>query len=178
MLYLPTLPCDWTLSRWTGRPHGLGIDPIGVECFVPVEERKRGLFGRRRGGVSASPYLHVLVHSELSGERIRSWARAQVARLGALAEQPDAEGDVLNRLAEAETSRLADVAWTPASFVVDGEPVGGAVYLAEPQRWAGYVEVGADRLALVGRDLAPSDAVLRTASSDEARQIRTAALRV
>jgi len=178
VLYLPEFPCEWALSRWSGRPHGLAIDPLGVECFVAPPTPRRGLFGRRRSEPAPSLYLHVLVHNELSSDRIRSWARTQVARLGVLATQPDAEGDTLNRLAEEESGRLVDREWTPAEIVIDGVPRAGSAFLAEPQRWAAYVDLGADRIALVGRDLTLEAARLRTATADEARRIRTDALRV
>lgn len=178
MLYLPEFPCDWALSRWTGRPHGLTIDPLGVECFVAPPAQRRGLFGRRRAEPSVSPYLHVLVHNELSSDRIRSWARMQVARLGVLATAPDAEGDALNRLTEQESALLADREWTPVEVVIDGAPHPGSAFVAEPLRWAAYLDLGADRVALVGRDLTLAAARLRTATADEARRLRTDALRV
>lgn len=178
MLYVPEFPCDWALSRWSGRPHGLTIDPLGVECFVAPTETRRGLFGRRRVTPASSVYLHVLVHQELSSDRIRSWARAQVARLGVLASQPDAAGDVLNRLADEEAARLADGDWTPAEVVIDGIAHAASAFVAEPGRWAAYVDLGADRVALVGRDLDLADARLRTATAEEARRVRTDALRV
>lgn len=178
MIYLPTFPCDWVLSRWTGRAHTLTIDPIGVECFVSGAEPRRGLFGRRRAAAPVAEYLHVLVHGEQSSDRIRSWAATQVAQLGVLAERPDASGDELNRLTEAEALRLADREWTPASVVIDGQAHEASAYVVETDRWAAFVDLGADRVAMVGRGLPLGRATLRTASSDEARQLRTDALRV
>lgn len=179
MLYLPDFDCDTTLSRWTGRPHGLSIDPLGVECFVAAPEPRRRLFGRRP---AASPppaaYLHVLVHQELSSDRIRSWAANQVALLGVLATNPDAAGDALHRLTAEESERLAGREWTPTTLTLDGGELAASAFVAEPGRWAAYVEVGEDRIALVGRGLEPAQAPLRTATSDEARRLRTEALRV
>lgn len=179
MIYLPTFPCDRVLSRWTGRAHTLTIDPIGVECFVSGSAPRRGLFGRRRAAEPVvETYLHVLVHGEQSSDRIRSWAANQVAQLGVLAEHPDAAGDELNRLTAAEAERLADREWTPATVVIDDTPHAASAFVAAPDRWAAYVDLGADRVALVGRGLPLADASLRTASTDEARELRTAALRV
>ncbi len=179
MIYLPAFDCDWVLSRWTGRAHTLTIDPIGVECFVAGAPPRRGLFGRRR---AADPvvagYLHVLVHAEQPSDRIRSWAINQVAQLGVLAAQPDAVGDALNRLTAEEAGRLAGREWTAAEVVVDGVAHAASAFVAEPGRWAAYVDLGADRVVLVGRGVTQEQAALRTASSDEARQLRTDALRV
>lgn len=179
MIYLPTFPCEWVLSRWSGRAHSMTIDPIGVEAFVPQEPAPRGIFGRRRKEpVAPAAYLHVLVHQELSSERIRSWAVGQVAQLAALAAQPDAVGDTLNRLAASEADRLSGRDWIPADITVDGVTWAASAYVDSPGRWAAYVELGHDRVALVGRDLELADASLRTASLDEARQLRSEALRV
>lgn len=178
MIYLPDFDCDWALSRWTGRPHGLTIDPIGVECFVAAPEPKRRLFGRRPVAPEPAEYLHVLVHQELTSDRIRSWAAHQVAVLGVLAVRPDAAGDELNRLAAQEAAALEGRDWTPASVTVDGVAAAASAFVAEPDRWAAYVELGEDRVALVGRGLALDRARLRTASADEARRVRTDALRV
>jgi hypothetical protein len=179
VLYLPTFDCEWALSRWSGRPHGLTLDPLGVECFVSVPEPKRGLFGRRRStDPSAAPYLHVLVHTDLSAERVRSWAVGQVARLGVLAAVPDAVGDTLNRLTEEESGRLADRAWTPATITLGGAPHQASAFEAEPGRWCAYLEVDGDRVALVGRALALADVGLRPATSAELAEVRAAALRV
>ena len=179
MLYLPTFDCEWALSRWSGRPHGLTLDPLGFECFVAVPAPKRGLFGRRRPAESApAPYLHVLVHVDLSADRVRSWVTGQVARLGVLAVTPDAVGDLLNRLTEEESARLSDRAWEPATVVVDGAPRAASAFVAEPGRWGAYLEVGDDRVALVGRGLALADVALRSATEDEQAQVRAVALRV
>lgn len=179
MIYLPAFACDWVLSRWTGRAHGLSIDPIGVECFVAGPEPRRGLFGRRRAAepVVAS-YLHVLVHTEQSSDRIRAWAAHQVAQLRVLADHPEASGELLNRLTEEESQRQADRDWTPTHVVLDGSPREASAFVVEPERWAAYVDLGADRVALVGRGLTLEEACLRTASNDEARKLRTDALRV
>lgn len=177
VIYLPAFDCDTVLSRWTGRPHGMTIDPIGVECFV-MPPARRTLLGRRREASEPSAYLHVLVHDELSSDRIRSWATSQVARLAALANQPDAEGDLLNRLAAEAQESLMDREWTPQALVVDGHVHPGSAFVAEPLRWAAYLELGADRVALVGSGLTPEEAPLRTATGDEARALRTDALRV
>jgi len=179
VLYLPTFDCEWALSRWSGRPHGLTLDPLGVECFVPVPAPKRGLFGRRRAAdPAAAPYLHVLVHTDLPAERVRSWAVGQVARLGVLAAVPDAVGDTLNRLTEEESARLADRAWAPATIEVDGAPRQASAFEAEPGRWCAFLEVDGDRVALVGRALALGDVGLRAATDAEVAQVRAAALRV
>jgi len=179
MIYLPTFDCDWVLSRWTGRAHTLTIDPIGVECFVAGSPQRRGLFGRRRAAEPpVAGYLHVLVHAEQSSDRIRSWAATQVAQLGVLAAHPDATGDLLNRLTAEEAERLAGRDWTPAEVVVDGVAQAASALVAEPERWAAYVDLGADRVALVGRGLPLAQAALRTASTEEARRLRTDALRV
>lgn len=178
MIFLPDLDWDATLSRWTGRPHGLTIDPIGVECFAPVAEPKRGWFGRRRDEPTASPYVHVLAHRELGSDRIRAWASGQVAQLAALSREPDATGQRLTELTEAEAARLAGRDWTPASLTVDGVAHPGSAYVDTPERWAAYVEVGEDRIALIGRDVTLDAVALRTASGDEARRLRTDALRV
>lgn len=178
MIYLPVFECEWTLSRWTGRPHGLSIDPIGVECFVPVAAPKRRLFQRRPAAPAGSPYLHVLVHNDLPSDRIRSWAEGQVAQLGVLEKHPDASGDQFNRLAEAESGRLEDRDWTPATMTVDGVSHAASAFVAQPERWAAYVDLGQDRVVLVGHNLPLDGLALRTASSQEAREVRTAALRV
>ncbi len=179
MIYLPAFACDRVLSRWTGRAHSLTIDPIGVECFVAGPPPRRGLLGRRRATQPpVAAYLHVLVHGEQPSDRIRSWAMNQVAQLGVLAEHPGATGDELNRLTAAAVERLAGREWTAAEVVVDGVAHAASAFVAEPERWAAYVELGADRVALVGRGLPLAGAALRTATSDEARQLRTDALRV
>nr|NLI50155.1 hypothetical protein [Propionibacterium sp.] len=179
MIYLPAFPCDWVLSRWTGRAHTLTIDPIGVECFVAGPPPRRGLFGRRHTAEpTVAVYLHVLVHGEQTSDRIRSWAANQVAQLGVLAERPDAAGDELNRLTAEQAERLAGREWTPAEVVVDQVAHAASAFVAAPDRWAAYVELGPDRVALVGRGLSLAQAALRTASTDEARRLRTDALRV
>ncbi len=181
VIYLPAFDCDWVLSRWTGRPQGLTIDPIGVEAFVAAPTAKpSGLLGRLRKAEPTGPdaYLHVLVHDELPSDRIRSWAVNQVAKLRVLGERPDAAGDSLNRLTAQEVERLTDRDWTAAQVVIDGTAHPASVFEAEEGRWAAYADLGADRLVLVGQGLTLADATLRTASTEEARQLRTDALRV
>ncbi len=178
MIYLPTFDCEWALSRWSGRPQGLAIDPLGVECGVTAPIPKRRLFQRRAAEPAASVYLHVLVHTDLSSDRIRSWARGQVAQLGVLETYPDARGDDLNRLTESELAALEGLEWTLASVTVDGVARQGSALVVRPDRWAAFIDLGADRVVLVGSHLALDDVALRAATSDEARQVRTAALRV
>lgn len=177
MMYLPVIPCDTALSRWTGRPVGMTIDPLGVECFIPGPVLRGGLFRRRREP-EVRAYLHVLVHGELGPDRVRSWAAGQVARLAALADEPDAVGDRLNRLAAEHGERIAAVEWTDTELQVDGHSVPGSCYVDGPSRWAAYFELGDDRVALVGRDLALAETALRTATDVEARALRMDALRV
>ncbi|WP_040160814.1 hypothetical protein [Nigerium massiliense] len=177
MIYLPAFEADWTMSRWTGRPQGLSIDPIGVECLVPAEVR-RGLFGRRKAAEQPAAFLHVLVHEEMPSDRIRSWAARQVALMLALDEQPQLAGDALNRLADDHARDLRGRDWVPATVILDGTPREASVFEAAPDRWAAYLDLGTDRVAIVGRDLALADAPLRTATAEEARQLRTEALKV
>ena len=177
MLYVPEFDCDVTLSRWTGRPSGLTIDPFGVECFVAAPTPKRRLFGRRPAAVRPA-YLHVLVHRELAAERIKSWAVMQVARLGVVGDDPALSGDPLNRLVEAELGRLGSVTWTPSTVVIDGVDRPAEAFVVDEQRWAVCVDVGQQQVALVGRDIALDAARLRSASDAETREIRMAALRV
>lgn len=153
----------------------MSIDPIGVECFVDVP-RGRGLFGR--GKPTPEPYLHVLVHDELPSDRIRSWAARQVALMLALDADPQLAGDPLNRAADEQGRGLQGRDWVPATVVMDGQAREASVYEAAPDRWAAYLDLGEDRVVIVGRDLALADAPLRTASADEARELRTEALKV
>lgn len=177
MIYLPTFTCEWTLSRWAGRPQGLSIDPMGVECFQPQPEPKRGLFGRRRPAPLTSPYLHVLVHREQAEDRVRSWAIGQLARLTVLSNTPDATGEDLTRLAEVEAHRLSEH-WQASTMVVAGRECSASVCSVSAELWAAYVERADEKIALVGRDIQLVDAHLRPASVEETQSLVQAALRV
>lgn len=177
MIYVPDFQADWALSRWTGRPAGLTIDPIGVEATIRAAPVKRRLFARPRPP-EPEPYLHALVHTELPSDRIRSWAMRQVAVLAALEGTPEASGEHLNRQADAEAERLSGRDWVPATVMIDGRGHAASVYEDGPTRWAAYVDLGADRLALIGQGLTLAEAPLRTADADEARRLRTDALQV
>ena len=178
MLYVPDFEAEWSLSRWTGRPQGLTIDPLGVEAVI-VPEARKGLRARfHHEELAPIRYLHVLVHQEMPTDRIRSWCANQVAQVGVLMEHPDAFGDELNRLTADEAERLSGRDWTPAQVIVDGVAHQASAYVAEPDRWAALVELGEERVALVSRGFTIEEATLRTATYDEARRIRTDALRV
>lgn len=167
MIYLPVAASQQTLSSWTGRPSGLTIDPIGVEA-VP-----------NAAGAGPDAYVHVLSHQELSPERIRSWQRRQLVthvvtqRLGA-----SATGDAINRAADDLAAEVADRDWIDGTIVVDGVAVTASVWELSDRLWACYTEVGDDLVAVVGSDVPRESIALRTASGDEARALRTEALRV
>ena len=166
MIYLPTAVREQALSSWAGRPDGLRIDPIGVEA-VP---RIRGA-GRRS-------YVHVLTHQDLSPTRIRSWQVRQIlqhlVRLGS----PSAEGDDLNRLVDARAEQHAGREWLPATITIDGRSQPALSWTVTPTLWAVYAEQGEDRIAVIAKDVPAGALELRTASTQEARELRTEALRV
>ena len=166
MIYLPEQAAESALSAWAGRPDGLVIDPIGVEA-VPLAP-----------GAGPRPYLHVLCHRELPAAHIRSWMRRQVAQHLVRLDDPDAAGDTLNRLTDDRLAALADRDETPTVISVDGAPVTVAAWEITPMLWAAYTELGDDLVAIIGSDLPLSSVRLRTATSDEARELRTQALRV
>ncbi len=166
MIYLPVTAREVVLSGWAGRPSGLSIDPIGVECVPRVR------------GAGRHPYLHVLAHRDLQPARIRAWQMRQVAQHLVRREAPKASGDELNRLTDDRLAALGGLAWTPATVVLDGRGMPVSRWQVEPRLWAAYAEIGEDRVALIGSDI-PLDAVeLRTASAEEALRLRTDAMRV
>lgn len=176
MLFVPTSGFDVGLSPWTGRA-GMVIDPWGVECFGEVAPERRGRWFRRREK-PVPTYLHVLVHTDLPAERVQSWAAGQLARLGAVAVEPDAQGDRLNRLAEEESARLHQRPWHETTLVVDEADVHALCLAADEQRWAAYLEVDGRRIAVLGKGVPAEQVRLRSATEPELRDLRMAALRV
>lgn len=167
MIYVPTAVSEQALSSWAGRPVGLTIDPIGVEAVPAV------------AGAGPRAYVHVLAHHEMTPERIRSWQQRQLTqhlvrdRIG-----QDVSSDEFNRATDELALQLADREWIDGTVVIDGSAVTATVWELSPTLWAAYTELGEDRIALIGSDV-PRDAIaLRTATSDEARALRTEALRV
>lgn len=167
MIYLPVSVSEQSLSSWTGRPVGLTIDPIGVEAVPAVP------------GAGPRAYVHVLVHHELGSERIRSWQRRQLTQH--LVRQligDDASTDAFNRATDDYAETLADRDWVEGTLVVDGSPVAASVWELSDALWATYAEVGDERIAVIGSDVPREAVALRMASNDEARELRTEALRV
>lgn len=167
MIYMPTPVSAHALSSWSGRATGLTIDPIGVEAVPDVT------------GAGPAPYVHVLAHHELSPERIRSWQRRQLLQhlvrrqLG-----DDVSSDEFNRATDEMASLFADRDWIDGTIVVDGAAVTASVWELSGTLWAVYTELGDERIAIIGSDVPRPGVALRTASGDEARALRTAALRV
>lgn len=167
MIYVPTAVVVQALSSWTGRPVGLTIDPIGVECVPDVP------------GAGPGAYVHVLAHHELAPERIRSWQQRQLTQhLVKLQVGADAPADEFNRATDDMAAFLADREWIDGTIVVDGVPVTASVWELSSTLWATYTELGEERVAVIGSDVARDAVALRTASSEEARALRTEALRV
>jgi len=166
VIHLPTAVSRQALSSWSGRPDGLRIDPIGVEAVADVP------------GAGPAPYVHVLTHQDLAPERVRSWQRRQIAQHLVRQADADAQGDPFNRLVDDRLDALADLDWGPATVLVDGRPVPALLWQAGPLLWAAYLEQGEDRVALIASDVPVGAIELRTASADEARALRTEALRV
>ena len=167
MIYVPVSVSQQTLSSWTGRPVGLTIDPIGVEAIPDVP------------GAGPRAYVHVLAHHELSPGRIRSWQRRQLTQH--LVRQQlgdDVTSDAFNRATDELAASLQDREWEDGTLTVDGAPVAASVWRLSDSLWATYAEVGEERLAVLGSDVPREAVALRTASTDEARALRTEALRV
>ena len=167
VIYVPVSVAQQALSSWTGRPVGLTIDPIGVEA-VPVVP-----------GAGPHAYVHVLAHHELSPERIRSWQRRQLTQHLVRHQLGDSvTSDAFNRATDELAVSLEDRDWVDGTLVVDGAAVAASVWQLSDSLWATYAEVGEERVAVLGSDV-PRDAVaLRTATTGEARALRTEALRV
>lgn len=167
VIYVPTAVSTQALSSWAGRPSGLTIDPIGVEAVPAVP------------GAGPGAYVHVLAHHEMPPERIRSWECRQLTQH--LARQQvgkDATTDEFNRVTDELAATLADRDWIDGTIVVDGVAVTASVWELSDRLWAVYTELGEERVAVIGSDVPRAAVALRTASGDEARALRTEALRV
>ena len=66
----------------------------------------------------------------------------------------------------------------PATITIDGRAERAIAWEVSPTLWAIYVEQGEDRIAVIASDVPAGALELRTASIDEARELRTEALRV
>lgn len=167
VIYVPTAVAVQALSSWTGRPVGLTIDPIGVECVPDVP------------GAGPGAYVHVLSHHELAPDRIRSWQQRQlVQHLVRQRVGDDVSSDEFNRATDDFAAQFADRAWIDGTIVLDGVAVTASVWELSPTLWATYTELGEERVAVIGSDVPRSAVALRTASGEEARELRTEALRV
>ncbi len=167
MIYLPTSVHRQVLSPWTGQPAGFTIDPIGVEAVPAVP------------GAGPDARVQVLVHLDMQPERIRSWQQHLLVQRLVRAEVGDAvAGDDFHRLVDEREASVADRAWVDGVVVVDAVAVTAAIWELAPTLWAVYTELGEDRIALVGSDVPRGLVALRTASTEEARALRTEALRV
>lgn len=177
MIYLPAFEATWTLSGWTGRPDGLVIDPIGVEVRIPAPQPKRRWWGGRR---PAEPdrILHLVTHHDMAVERIQSWAMRQLAIAAALEKNPHLYGEWLTTAADEQAEEFDALTWKPTTVAIDSAPHQGLIYQVSHTRWAIFIVRGEDRIALISDGVGVDQIALRSATDDEARQLRADALRV